>query len=90
MYRTAVHVAHAQLVVMLTQSPESLAPLAVDTGVAIVDACSSAIFIVFCVLLTYWARLFTVQVDENTVEVADYTVVAKGLPDTNPVEVTCL
>jgi len=42
---------------------------------------------VFCTLLRHWSRQFSKEVDAHTVEVADYTVVIKGLPEVDPVEV---
>lgn len=104
-------------------------------GIAVADAVTMAVFIVFCTLLRHWCRQYAkevrrqagqgaawaaskasrlcrtagvqptakipahplltsltararrVQIDANTVEVADYTVVIKGLPEVDPVEV---
>jgi hypothetical protein len=57
-------------------------------GIAIIDAGAMAVFVMICTLLRRWARQFAKQVDAHTVEVADFTVVIKGLPEVDPIEVT--
>jgi hypothetical protein len=51
------------------------------------DAGSMAVFSVACLLLYKLASRFSKAVDKATMEVADYTVVIKGLPETTPIDV---
>jgi hypothetical protein len=51
------------------------------------DAGSMALFSLACLLLFKLAGSFAKAVDKATMEVADYTVVIKGLPETTPIDV---
>lgn len=52
------------------------------------DAGSMALFSLACLLLFKLAGRFAKAVDKATMEVADYTVVIKGLPETTPIDVS--
>ncbi|GBF87433.1 dynein heavy chain axonemal protein [Raphidocelis subcapitata] len=56
-------------------------------GISVADAVTMAVFIVFCTVLRHRSRQFAKEVDALTVEVADYSVVVKGLPEVDPIEV---
>ncbi|KAI8468596.1 MAG: hypothetical protein J3K34DRAFT_477538 [Monoraphidium minutum] len=55
--------------------------------ISITDAATMAVFIVITTLMRAWSRRFAKEIDAHTVEVADYTVVVKGLPEVEPTEV---
>lgn len=57
-------------------------------GISLMDAGSMAIFSLACLLLFKLAGRFAKAVDKATMEVADYTVVIKGLPETTPIDVS--
>jgi hypothetical protein len=59
----------------------------VGAAVAILDAASMAAASVVCMLLYRAARHFAKDIDDATVEVADFTVIVKGLPETTPIDV---
>lgn len=52
------------------------------------DAGSMAVFSLACLVLYRLAESFSKAVDKATKEVADYTVVIKGLPETTPIDVS--
>jgi hypothetical protein len=52
------------------------------------DAGSMAVFSLACLVLYRLAERFSKAVDAATKEVADYTVVIKGLPETTPIDVS--
>lgn len=56
-------------------------------GISFMDAGSMAVFSVACLALYKLASRFAKAVDESTMEVADYTVLVKGLPETTPIDV---
>lgn len=56
-------------------------------GISITDASTMGLFMIGTVLIMYMARKFTQKVDDQTTEVADYTLIVKGLPECDPVEV---
>jgi hypothetical protein len=58
------------------------------TGISLMDAGSMAVFSFACLLLYKMAGRFAEAVDKATMEVADYTVVVKGLPETTPIDVS--
>lgn len=60
------------------------------TGISIVDAASMALFSVACLVLFRWAARFVHDIDDATVEVADFSVIVKGLPETTPIDVSAL
>lgn len=52
------------------------------------DAGSMAVFSLACLVLYKLAARFSKAVDKATMEVADYTVIVKGLPETTPIDVS--
>lgn len=52
------------------------------------DAGSMAVLSLACLVLYRLAERFSKAVDKATKEVADYTVVIKGLPETTPIDVS--
>lgn len=54
------------------------------------DAGSMAGVSIACLLLYKLASRFSKAVDKATMEVSDYTVVIKGLPETTPIDVSLL
>jgi hypothetical protein len=52
------------------------------------DAGSMAMFSLACLVLYKLANRFSKAVDKATMEVADYTVIVKGLPETTPIDVS--
>ncbi|KAF6256543.1 hypothetical protein COO60DRAFT_95334 [Scenedesmus sp. NREL 46B-D3] len=55
--------------------------------ISLVDAGSMAVFSVACMVLYKYASRFVKDVDDSTMEVADYTVVIRGLPETTPIDI---
>ena len=47
-----------------------------------------AVFSITCMVLYRLSARFAQAVDDATMEVADYSVVVKGLPETTPVDVS--
>jgi len=60
----------------------------IPTGISFMDAGSMAVFSIACLVLYKLAARFAKAVDKATMEVADYTVVIKGLPETTPIDVS--
>lgn len=56
-------------------------------GISLMDAGSMAVFSFACLVLYKLAAKFAKAVDKATMEVADYTVLIKGLPETTPIDV---
>jgi hypothetical protein len=52
------------------------------------DAGSMAVFSLACLVLYKLASRFSKAVDKATIEVADFTVVIKGLPETTTIDVS--
>jgi hypothetical protein len=52
------------------------------------DAGSMAVFSLACLVLYKLASRFSKDVDKATIEVSDFTVVIKGLPETTPIDVS--
>eukprot|EP00775_Hariotina_reticulata_P011394 gene11394-11542_t len=58
-----------------------------DMRIAAVDAASMAVFSIACMVLYKSASRFARDIDDATMEVSDYTVIVKGLPETTPIDI---
>lgn len=58
------------------------------TWISFMDAGSMAVFSIACMVLYKLSARFAQAVDDATMEVADYTVLIKGLPETTPIDVS--
>jgi hypothetical protein len=54
---------------------------------ALADMIGTVVFMIACLYLARRAKKWVDVVDKRTVEVSDYTVVVKGLPETDPIQV---
>ena len=71
-----------------SQEPVSSCCCCRPAGISLMDAGSMAVFSLACLVLYKLANRFSKAVDKATMEVADYTVIVKGLPETTPIDVS--
>jgi hypothetical protein len=58
------------------------------SGIAAADAIGMALCVLAFFHVSKLAHQFVYEVDKSTLEVADYTIIVKGLPEVNPIDVS--
>jgi hypothetical protein len=66
----------------------ALACVSPPTGIAAADAIGMALCVLAFFHVSKLAKQFVYEVDKSTLEVADYTIIVKGLPEVNPIDVS--